>query len=258
MKKSVRRVISIASLVAFSLGFVAVIKMTAADRSLKTCDGVNLIYTDEYRFVDLDDVKGWLDKGYGTYIGQRLDSIQLHKVEKVLNAQSAILKTEAYVTDDGKLNVSISQREPVLRFQTGDYGFYADVNGYIFPLQDNYTKKVPVVDGNLPINCPKGYKGAPRSEEERLWVNRVISMASYIQDSKLWNGRIVQIHVDENGDLILIPRDGNERFIFGSPTGVDDKLSRMEKYYKYILPEKGQGYYKTVNLKFDKQIICKK
>ena len=258
MKKSVRRVISIASLVAFSLGFVAVIKMTAADRSLKTCDGVNLIYTDEYRFVDLDDVKGWLDKGYGTYIGQRLDSIQLHKVEKVLNAQSAILKTEAYVTDDGKLNVSISQREPVLRFQTGDYGFYADANGYIFPLQDNYTKKVPVVDGNLPINCPKGYKGAPRSEEERLWVNRVISMVSYIQDSKLWNGRIVQIHVDENGDLILIPRDGNERFSFGSPTGVDDKLSRMEKYYKYILPKKGQGYYKTVNLKFDKQIICKK
>ena len=91
MKKSVRRVISIASLVAFSLVFVAVIKMTAADRSLKTCDGVNLIYTDEYRFVDLDDVKGWLDKGYGTYIGQRLDSIQLHTVERVLNAQSAIL-----------------------------------------------------------------------------------------------------------------------------------------------------------------------
>ena len=56
----------------------------------------------------------------------------------------------------------------------------------------------------------------------------------------------------------MITRDGNERFIFGSPSGVDDKLARMEKYYKYILPEKGQGYYKTVNVKFDKQIICKK
>ena len=36
------------------------------------------------------------------------------------------------------------------------------------------------------------------------------------------------------------------------------KFDRMSDYYRYILPEKGEGYYGTVNVKFDKQIVCKK
>lgn len=258
MKKAVRRTITGVALAAFVTGFGLITKMTAADRALMTCDGINVIYTDDYRFVNEDDVKAWLDNGYGAYIGQRLDSIRLHKVEEVLNVQSAILNTEAYVTDDGKLNIRIAQREPVVRFQREGYGFYADVNGFIFPLQENYTSPVPVIDGNIPVHCEPGYKGAPQSEEERKWMSGVLSLIEFMHKDKTWEDMIVQMHVDEKEDLILIPREGNERFIFGSPFDAQGKFARMAKYYKYILPEKGEGYYKTVNVKFDKQIVCKK
>ncbi len=56
----------------------------------------------------------------------------------------------------------------------------------------------------------------------------------------------------------MIPREGNERFIFGSPFDAAAKFGRMADYYRYILPDKGEGYYRTVNVKFDKQIVCKK
>lgn len=258
MKAVIRKTLSAATLVAAVLVFAVICRMTASDRALKTCDGINLIYADDLRFVSEDDVKGYLDQGYGAYIGQRLDSIKLHKVEKLLNAQSAISKCEAYTTDDGKLNIRLTQREPIVRFQNEDHGFYADANGFIFPLQENYTSLVPVIDGNLPIHSREGYKGAPETEEERTWMAGVVGLLNYMSKNKLWSDNIVQMHVDEKGDLVLIPREGKEQFIFGSPFEAEAKFGRIEKYYRYILPNMEEGYYKTVNVKFDKQIVCKK
>ena len=60
------------------------------------------------------------------------------------------------------------------------------------------------------------------------------------------------------GDRSLIPREGKERFLFGNPFDCADKFGRLEDYYRYIVPEKGADYYRTVNVKFEKQIVCRK
>ena len=67
----------------------------------------------------------------------------------------------------------------------------------------------------------------------------------------------MQIHVQSNGELILIPRSGKERFMFGQPSSLDEKFSKMEKYYTSIVPEKGSDRYKTVDVRFSNQIVCK-
>ena len=82
-------------------------------------------------------------------------------------------------------------------------------------------------------------------------------MVNYIENSRTWKDKIVQISVDEGTDLILIPREGNERFLFGQPTDIADKFMKMEKYYTNIVPAKGEGYYRYVDLKYDGQIVCK-
>ena len=258
MKKKVRILTSAATLAALAALCALIHAATARERAMHTCEGIRLEYADGYRFVTEEDVKGYLDKYYGAYIGQRLDSIALHKVESILDVQSAILKTEAYTTDDGMLNIRLTQREPVIRFQKGSYGFYADAGGFIFPLQENYTTPVPVMDGNVPIQSPEGYKGAPETESERAWLASVLAMVEYMEKSRIWAENIVQMHVDGNGDIVMVPREGRERFIFGSPTGAGAKFDRMADYYRYILPEKGEGFYGTVNVKYDNQIVCKK
>lgn len=258
MKHKVRILVSAATLAALAALCALIHAATARERALHTCEGIRLEYADDYRFVTEEDVKGYLDKHYGAYIGQRLDSIALHKVEKILDVQSAVLKSEAYTTDDGMLNIRLTQREPVIRFQKGNYGFYADACGFIFPLQENYTTPVPIMDGAVPINCPEGYKGAPETEPERAWLASVIAMVDYMAKSRIWEQNIVQMHVDDKGDIVMIPREGKERFIFGSPADAKAKFDRMGDYYRYILPEKGEGFYGTVNVKFDNQIVCKK
>ena len=258
MKTRVRILVTAAVLAALAALCALIHAGTARERALHTCEGLRIEYADDYRFVSEQDIKDYLDKYYGAYIGQRLDSIKLHKVESILDVQSAILKSEAYTTEDGMLNIRLTQREPVIRFQKGSYGFYADCNGFLFPLQENYTTPVPVMDGAVPVNSAEGFKGAPETEAEREWLAGVISLVEYMGKTRIWAENIGQMHVEDNGDIVMIPRQGSERFIFGGPGGAKEKFDRMSDYYRYILPEKGEGYYKTVNVKYDKQIVCKK
>lgn len=259
MKPALRKLISLVVLAVILLCFLSLRAAVRGKRLEQTCNGVSVEFKEDWHFITEDDVKGYLDAYYGAYIGQRLDSLKLYRIEQIVDVQSAVLKSQAYVTDDdGMLHILISQRDPIVRFETSAGGFYADEKGFIFPLQSNYTSRVPIVDGAVPLPGGEGYKGAPQTEEQVKWMNDILTMLGYMDKSKIWAENIVQIHVDESGDIILIPREGKEKFIFGGPEDAQAKFDRMAKYYQYIRPEKGEDFYSSVNVKYDKQIVCKK
>ena len=95
-------------------------------------------------------------------------------------------------------------------------------------------------------------------EKEEKWIADMTSLVRYMEKNGVWADNIVQIHVEDNGDLTLIPREGKERFLFGKPDRIEEKFELMSYYYRSIVPAKGKDFYSSVNLKFDKQIICKK
>ena len=258
MKKGLRIILITALFCALGLICFGIFRMNENRRREIACTGVKVEFADKYNFVTAQDVEGYLKKDYGAYIGQRLDSVDLLKVETILNSKSAILKTAAYTTPDGFLNVKIYQREPVVRFQRGNVGFYADERGFLFPLQENYTSRVPIIDGEIPLETGSGYKGEPKGDAGKKWLSEIISLVKFMDASGIWAENIVQITVRSNGDLVMIPREGKERFIFGQPVEIEDKFLKITKYYTAIVPEKGKDYYSTVNVKYNGQIVCRK
>lgn len=258
MKKFVKYAIALAATALLAFLMILIWKGNSRDHSLRTCEGLSVEFGEEHNFVTRDDIKAYLDEEYGAYIGQRVDSVDLHKVEAILDRRSAVLKSEAWITPDNIMHVKISQREPVVRFQTATDGFYADEKGFLFPLQENFTSLVPIVDGNVPIQEKNGFKGQPDKPEERLWLSQVIEMVNYMEKSGIWADNISQITVDGKGDLVLIPREGSEKFIFGSPDQAQDKFRRIEEYYRSIAPLKEKGYYTSVNVKYARQVICRR
>lgn len=231
---------------------------TSARKELKcTRLEVRIIDSLENSFVSMEDVRKFLDREYGTYIGMPLDSLDLVKVESIIDSRSAVMKSQAYVTKDGTLHVDVTQRNPVVRFQKKDGGFYADAEGYIFPLQNSYASHVQVIDGNIPLAANSGYKGSISDKREMEWFRSMMDLVNYIENSRTWKDKIVQIHVADNGDVALIPRKGNEMFIIGKPTALEEKFEKMGKYYKVIIPEKGSDAYRMVDLRYRGQIVCK-
>jgi len=219
---------------------------------------VDILDSAKLGFVTEADIRGILKDEYGVFIGQRLDSVGLARIERILDGRSAVLKSEAYTTSDGLLHIEITQREPLVRFNNGIVSFYADETGYIFPPVEGYEADIPIVTGSIPLEIPKGYKGEPKTPKEKLWLSGIIDLLKYLDSDKMWNSALKSVTVDEKGDLVLYPVKGKERFLFGRPEDVRDKFRRLEDYYRYIAPTKEDGYYTIVNVKYDGQIVCRK
>lgn len=259
MSKILRNIINIASAVLLTAGLTAAYFSGTSCRSPLTCKGLNVEIKDSdvNSFVSPSDIKKYLDKEYGDYIGMKLNSIDLEKVEKIIDGRSAVHKSQAYVTRNGMLNVSVTQRTPVVRFQKKDGGFYADAEGFLFPLQSSYSSRVQVIDGDIPLKANSGYKGKVENEKEKEWLDNVLNVVNFMETSKTWKDKIVQITVSEGGELTLVPREGKERFHFGQPDRIEEKFGKMEMYYSCILPEKGSDAYTSVNVEYEGQIVCK-
>lgn len=222
---------------------------TKHSRGMKTCTGLEVELRDSLHFVAPEDIERFLKHRYGDYVGQRLDSIKLDRIEKMLESRSVVLKSEAWTTDDGILHVGITQRAPVLRFSRGDRGFYVDGDGFVFPLHSSYTADVPVVGGDVPPVEKGGYED---------WIREMIGLTRMLERSKTWNGRMDGLTVKGDREIIMTLKGRPEQFLLGEPVDLEAKLGRIEKYLTRILPEKGDGYYRTVNVKYNKQIICRK
>ena len=259
MSKTVRHIINGVSGALLAACLVVAYMSGVSCRAPLKCTGLNVVIADSSmnRFVSKADVKKFLDKEYGEYVGMPLDSIDLAKVEKIIDGRSAVNKSEAYTTRDGMLNVKVTQRTPVVRFQKSDGGFYADAEGFLFPLQSSYASRVQVIDGDIPLKANSGYKGEITDEKERAWLGKVIDLVNYMENSRTWKDKIVQITVCDGGELIMVPREGKERFHFGQPDEIQEKFRKMEKYYTAVVPAKGEKEYSVVNLEYDGQIVCR-
>lgn len=225
-----------------------------------TCSGIKVEFknADRLNFVSEADIKQYITKGYKVCSGMRLEEIDLALIESILDSKSAILKSEAYTTRDGVLHIEIYQREPVVRLISSRGRWYADETGYIFPMQKNYSSRVPVIDGSIPLDIDSDFKGIPEKKKDEEWLNGILELVEFLGDNRKWNDSIAQIHVNENGHLVLVPRKGREKFYFGRPEQFERKFAKIEDYYRFIVPEKGEKAYSYVNVSFDGQIVCRK
>lgn len=223
------------------------------------CKGVTITVTDSAtnQFITPKEIRKFLDEEYTGYIGEPIDSIDLTRIEKILDSKSAILKSQAFTTKDSLLNIIVTQRKPVVRFQKGKGGFYADAEGHLFPLQNTYASHVLIVDGRIPLKLEYGYTGKLENDYEKKWLKDMVTMVNHIEASRTWKDKIVQITVGEGGELMLIPREGKEKFLFGQPDDLKGKFERMETYYKSVRKDKGEDYYSFVDVRFEGQLVCR-
>lgn len=255
MKKGLKITLYAAAICAILAILAILFRLNEGKHSQLACTGVRIEFADDYRFVTQEDIEGYLKSDFGPFIGKRLDSLDLEKAEKILSSKSSVMKADAYTTPDGYLNIRIWQREPVIKFQKRDIGFYADEKGFLFPLQGSYNSKVPVMEGDVPLSFENGYKGEPKTEAEKEWLAKAINLATYISSSEKWNEAVSKMTVNGDGEVEMALFDGSEKFIFGKPDDIAEKFGRIQEYYTSILPAKGR--YRSVNVKFRGQIVCR-
>ena len=167
MKVRALHIIRLLLALIFFVGVGFVLRLSSEERAAKVCTGISIEFSDSLKFVSQEDVKSYILSNYGAVTGQRLDSVKLDRIEKLLEGKSAILDSQAWT--------KLSQRAPELRFSHAEGGYYIDRNGYVFPLHKSYTADVPVIYGNVPKMPTKSYKGPAPDELDREWFRDMLA-----------------------------------------------------------------------------------
>ena len=168
--------------------------------------------------------------------------IAIKEIEQSISNHAAVKNANVYSDILGKISVDITQRKPIARVVGEKDSYYIDEYGKRIPLSNHYTARTLVISGNVAtINS-----------------EALFQIAQYIYKDPFWNAQIMQVHIEDNEDLTLIPRVGYHQIVFGEVENFEEKFSNLKLFYEKGISYKGWNNYSSINLKFKNQIVCTK
>ena len=186
-----------------------------------------------------------------TLNGVQVGKLDLEELEIRLQTNPYIEKADIYTDTKGTIHIDIKQRHPLVRVVTKqNTNFYLSKEGKKMPANGQFSARVPIATGN--INDTQGVADTAASPRlKAIWA-----IADYIDQHPFWKANIEQITVANNGDITLIPKLANHHLLLGSADDLPNKFNRLLTFYQDALNQVGWYKYKTISVKYNKQIIC--
>lgn len=218
------------------------------------CKTIKIIVPGTQAFVSQTDVYGIIEENNGALVGKPLKYLPLQEMEDNLKQNPFIKEVRVFSEMDGTVNVKIEQREAVLRvINSIGNDFYVDHAGVKFPTSKLYAPHITVANGNI----SERFDGK-RDTVGSTILKDLLKVATFLTSDSLWSSQVEQLYVNEEHDIEVVPRVGNQKIILGDADSLEKKFDKLLVFYKQIVPKAGWGTYKTVNLKFSNQIVCEK
>jgi cell division protein FtsQ len=167
----------------------------------------------------------------------------------------SVKNAEVFTSNDGRLNVEVSQRTPLFRILNNDgSSFYVDVDGRRMPLSSEYTARVPILTGA--VNIPFSVLESNAAREALL--EDAIELFRFIEADPLWSAQTEHIVVTNHNEFEIVPRVGAHRILLGNTDHLYDKFARLRSFYDAMVLENNLNKYKRINLKFRNQVVCER
>lgn len=250
---------SIYRLIWVAVLFVAVILVVSAveHKEGEKVERINIDIkplADGHSMIRDTDVVVTLERTFGyTLIGVPLGMVNIGRIEEVLKEDPFVKDAEAYVDADQTVNIKIWQKKPVLRIlDNNGLDYYLDENGFKMPLSRHFTPRVLTATGNIPPHSPDFL------ERKSHLLKDVFNLANTILRDDFFRSMIEQIHVSNRRELILIPKIGKQKIIFGDFEDASEKLYNLKVFYQEGLPYAGWQKYHTFNVKYKNQVVTEK
>lgn len=170
------------------------------------------------------------------------DKLDLNKLEKALNANAMIEKSDVFVSIDGVLKAIVKQKTPIARVFDGDDSFYIDYEGNEMPLSSNFTARVPLVSGEINKN----------NKEDLAELFRIIYSDEFLKKN------IIGIQIMPNGSLKMLNRNFNYQIDFGRAINVKAKFNNYKAFFQKAVLDSSLYKYNKIDLRFTQQVVCTK
>ena len=168
------------------------------------------------------------------------ETLDLNRVEDVLNNHDMIENAEAFLSLDGILQARIVQRKPIGRI-VGSSTYYLDKNGKEMPLSPYYSARVPLLLGIDSVSIEKAYP-----------------LVAYIQQDNFLTQHVTGIKALAGNKFELQMRKLDFKVYFGKAENIALKFNNFKAFYKKAIQDEKLDTYKRVNLQFEDQVVCTK
>jgi len=192
---------------------------------------------------------------FRNYLGYDLEASSIHDLdlmdmESMLEADDRIKKAEVFVDNKDRLYIAILQREPIVRvFSENNTSYYLDNDGEEIPAYKGSTIRVPIASGKV-----GEYNAQFLESKNESALKDVFMVAKYIHQDEFLSALIEQIDVDENREILLIPKVGRQKLLFGSVNehdGLEGKFDKIKLMYKEGMKYVGWRKYEGLELRYD-------
>jgi len=232
-------------------GLVVLMSFIEFKKARVFCKEVKVYIPGSQNFIDKEEVDNILRIHKHQLVGRNMESINLHSLENRLRANPFIESAMVYADMDGVIRVEISQRQPVLRIMNQfDQNYYIDQHGLKIPLSPNFTAKVLAANGYI-----EEVFGNKVDTLHTDLARQIFKTADFINRDSLWSAQIAQIYIDQDHQIVLIPRVGNNRIMLGNADSLESKFANLLVFYKKAMPQVGWDRYKTINIKYANQVV---
>lgn len=187
-----------------------------------------------------ETVNKLLIQNHGNPLNQLNSTINLQDIEDAVQQHKLIKKTEAYLLPSGLLNLEIEPKKPIARVHNRTGVHYMDEEGKLMPLSDNYSDRVYLIEN-------------VSSTQELSEVYKIIK---HINQSDFLKKQIIGITKLTNSDYQFSTRIGKHKVLFGKTDSIENKLKKLELFYKRMWHEEKLATYTLLNLKYKNQVVC--
>ncbi len=189
---------------------------------------------------------------FRNYLGYDLEmssirDLDLMDMESMLEDDDRIKSAEVYIDNKDRLHIDIDQRVPILRvFNDKNSTFYLDIDGNEIPAYRGATIRVPVASGNIEDYDPKLLSANKNSR-----LKDVYELAKYIHEDEFLAALIEQIDVQDNGEVMMVPKVGRQKLDFGHVENMEERFDKLKLLYKGGMEQVGWRKYDVLTLKYD-------
>ena len=206
-------------------------------------NAVNISFTEgqENLFITHEIVNNLLIQNQKDPLKIKKEELNLKSLEKLLDNHEMIENAEVFSTINGSLNAQIKQKTPIVRYVSSNTMYYLDNKGDKMPLSENFSARVPIIFGDFDMD----------NKEEYVKLFNEIAKDDFLKKS------ITGIEISPSGNIVMINRDYEFKILFGNPIHVNEKLKNYKAFYMHAIKDTLIKNYKSVNLLFTDQVVCK-
>ena len=220
---------------------------------------------DENAFISEEELLSRLRTENLIFDGQKREELDIEPIEEFIGSISQVKYVDVFQTINGEWQIDIQIRKPIARiFNKFGESYYLDSEGNAMNTTSSHTARTLIVTGNIKDRSNSISTSEIINNDSLISIRKlddIYRISSYVCNDPLFHSLVGQIHLEKNGDFILVPLVGDQKIVFGtahSSTEVESKFEKLRIFYNEAMAYEGWTTYSEISLKFEDQIVCKK